>query len=230
MDRGQNLSGLVLFQILLFATDRKLDRDRGDERSAIVTLIMKGVSFDLAKEALPSFCFELLQNVPLSEQQQFRLVVDALAVKNGMTPSLKAINLGLMLMNVVGREVLKTSVERLGVQIQGARGLSADIVKLLALVDFNKAYPTLISVCFVISEQGEVSVDGKPSTPVTRRQAVEADLNDVIKNPELKNATKVLLLALALQQQVGDDVLLNALKQLGPALKLDNLTVPGGSV
>ena len=71
----------ILFQILMFATDRAVDRTRGETRSNLAAEIMTGVSFGLAKEALPNFCFELMQNVPLAEQQNFRQVVGALALR-----------------------------------------------------------------------------------------------------------------------------------------------------
>ena len=86
----------IFFQVLLFATDRACDRERAEPRSALASRIMRGVSFDQARDALPSFCFELMQNVPASEQQQFRLVMDALASSTRMSESVKTLNLGLM--------------------------------------------------------------------------------------------------------------------------------------
>jgi hypothetical protein len=205
----------ILFQILLFATDREVDRDRGDKRSESVPAIMKGVSFDLAREGLPTICFELLQNVPVTEQQQFRLVVDALASKTSMSDSMKALSLGLMLMNVVGRDVLEAAVKRLGVEIQGASELSVGVVRQLARVSYTKSYPTLVDICFVLSKYGTPDEQRRRQDEVTKEgDKLKADVN-------LDNATKVLMLALSLQQRVGDYVLSTALTQLGNSLYAD---------
>ena len=68
----------IFFQVLLHATDRSCDRGRAEPRAALARDIMQGVSFDQAREALPNLCFELMQNVPPDELQQFRQAVDAL--------------------------------------------------------------------------------------------------------------------------------------------------------
>jgi len=204
----------ILFQVLMFATDRAVDRTRGNIRSTLVADIMRGVSFTLAKEALPNFCFELMQNVPMDEQQRFRQVVDALASKSpsDMRDSVKALNLGLMLMNVVGRQVLATAVRALGERIQGPNALDLPVLGRLRGVVFDRAFPTLVDVCFVMSQYGSVA----------ERQARKAEVMQVGEglsaNQTMDNATKVTLLALALQQQVGDTVLVSALVQLDPSL------------
>lgn len=208
----------IFFQIMLFATDRQVDRDRGETRSLDVTLIMADVSFQLAQESLPNFCFELMQNVPVTEQQQFRLVVDALAAKTKMNDSVKALMLGLMLMNVVGKGVLKSAVDRLGELIKGPKAfpnpvaLKAGTLRQLAQVNFAKAYPTLVDICFTIAqfeageEQAKCQVD-------VMREGLKFD-----RDPNLDNATKVLMLAISLQKRVGEAVLSTALAQLGSSL------------
>jgi hypothetical protein len=213
----------ILFQILMFATDRAVDRTRGQQRSDLAAQIMKGVSFKLAKEALPAFCFELMQNVPLDEQQHFRQVVDALASKpsSDMRDSVKSLNLGLMLMNVVGKQVLSTAVRALGERIQGPAELEILVIGRLRGVLFEKAYPALVDVCFVMSKYGS------DEDQTTRSNAVRG-LGDAVRaNPSLDNATKVTMLALALQQSVGDSVLLSALAQLDPSIYDESVTHPG---
>ncbi len=204
----------ILFQVLMFATDRGVDRSRGENRSILVAEIMKGVSFQLAKEALPNYCFELMQNVPLGEQQNFRQVVDALASKppSAMRDSVKALNLGLMLMNVVGRQVLSTAVSALGERIQGPSSLEPPVIGLLRGVKFNDAYPALANLCFAMSNYGSAA-DQK-----ARQEFVWGTggwLNGA--DTKLDDATKVTMLALALQQAVGDSVLVAALVQLSPS-------------
>jgi hypothetical protein len=204
----------ILFQVLMFATDRAVDRTRGEKRSELATNIMNDVSFELAKEALPNFCFELMQNVPLNEQQNFRQVVDALASKpaSEMRDSVKALNLGLMLMNVVGKQVLSTAVDALGERIQGATALEAPVIGLLRGVVFDKAFPALIEVCFVMSRYGT------DADRAAREKAVR-DRGEVWRTSQyMDNATKVTILALVLQLAVGDTVLLRALVQLDPSI------------
>jgi hypothetical protein len=204
----------ILFQVLMFATDRGVDRSRGETRSTLVAKIMKGVSFQLAKEALPNYCFELMQNVPLGEQQNFRQVVDALASKppSAMRDSVKALNLGLMLMNVVGRQVLSTAVSALGERIQGPSSLEPPVIGLLRGVKFKDAYPALANLCFAMSNYGS-DADQK-----VRQESVWGR-GGWLNSPatELDDATKVTMLALALQQAVGDSVLVAALVQLSPS-------------
>jgi hypothetical protein len=204
----------ILFQILLFATDRAVDRDRGQARSDLAADIMRGVSFALAKEALPNFCFQLMQNVPLDEKEKFRQAVTALGAvpQSDMRDSVKALSLGLMLMNMVGKQVLKTAVQSLGERIQGPSALELPVLGLLRGVAFAKAFPTLVDVCFVMSKFGSDEDQAK------RKAAVMVDGKRLAEDTTLDNATRVTMLALSLQQRVGDAVLVSALAQLDPAL------------
>ncbi len=204
----------IFFQVLLFATDRTCDRHRAEPRSELVTSIMQGVSFPLAKDALPNFCFELMQNVPAGEVERFRQTVDGLASRANMDNRAKALNLGLMLMNVVGHQVLSAAVQVLGGRIQGSAKLEIDIVARLLAADFNKAYPLLVDVCFIISRYG---------TPEAKRKAKDnilAQLAPVAGRPDLNNASKMKLLGLKLQQAVGDGVLQTALENTADDINL----------
>jgi hypothetical protein len=201
------------FQILLFATDREVDRILGQQRSADVAIIMRGISFALAQEALPSYCFELLQNVPIAEQQNFGQAVGALAAKpaSEMTDSGKALNLGLMLMNSVGKKVLDTAVAALGPTIRGPSGLDVVTLGFLKDLDFEKIYIPLPACCLMIANFGD-------------KQKAQIDTETVSKfaqllkdQSEIPNAAKVFMLAIALQEIVGEAVLLAALRQLSPS-------------
>jgi hypothetical protein len=204
----------ILFQILTFATDRAVDRKRGATRSTLIGGIMAGVSFNLARDILPNFCFELMQNVPLEERQNLILKTGALASlpPSGMTDSVKAMQLGLMLMNVVGREVLTIAVRSLGERIQGPSSLSLPIIVKLQNVIFEKAFPALVDCCFVMSKYGT------EAEQKARKDSVIHDGTLLGQNPAIDNTTKVTMLALSLQQRVGDAVLLSALVQLDTGL------------
>jgi hypothetical protein len=102
----------VVLTSLLATMDRHVDRRRGRARSAAVGEIMNGVSFTKSRYALPLYCLALLQNLPLDEQARLRVAVDALAATE-LADRLKALNLGLLLINVTGVDVVKTAVEAL---------------------------------------------------------------------------------------------------------------------
>jgi hypothetical protein len=204
----------IFFQVLLFATDRECDRARAGPRSDLVNQIMKGVSFDQARDALPSYCFELMQNVPASEQQRFRQVVDALA-SSRMRDNVKVLNLGLMLMNVVGSRVLNAAVRALGVKIQGPAKLELEVITRLQAVHFAKAFPLLVDVSFIMSQFGTDEERAKA------KQAVLDEVGPLTANPAIDNGTKMTILALSLQTRVGDAVLLSALVNASDGIKAE---------
>src|ERR1043166_5701975 len=98
-DIGVGPAGFL--QVLLTAADRACDRTRARPRAKAVADIMGGISFAKSKQALPSLCFGLMQNVSADEQRSFGTVVKDLEGSQ-MDEAFKANNLGLALMNVVG--------------------------------------------------------------------------------------------------------------------------------
>lgn len=101
---------------LLGGVDRAVDRKRAQQRAIAVTKIMKDVDFEKASQALPSYCFGLMQNLPIDEQEKFGRKV-ALLGAAPMNNRVKSLLLGLSLMNVVGERVLETAVTNLGADI-----------------------------------------------------------------------------------------------------------------
>lgn len=114
-DVGIGPAGLL--QILLDAADRAVDRERANPRAEAVAVIMRGVSFEKAYAALPVFCFELMQNVSVEEQERFGDKVNRLVAAD-IAPEIKTLSLGLALMNVVGETVLSSAVGSLGASIR----------------------------------------------------------------------------------------------------------------
>jgi len=108
---------IVLFTLLAIA-DRSVDRSRGGDRSKRVVKIMKDVSFEKSRIALPAYCLALLQNVPAEEQQDLTNAVNSLA-GSPMSDSLKSLNLGLLLMNLAGPALLTAAVDALQAEIKG---------------------------------------------------------------------------------------------------------------
>lgn len=111
------IGGAVILMSLLSAADRGVDRKLMQSRSEIAERIMRGVSFEKARQALPTYCLMLLRNLGHEEQQKLRIAVDALASGN-MSDELKARSLGLLLLDIVGPSGLETAVKALNGEIK----------------------------------------------------------------------------------------------------------------
>lgn len=108
----------ALVKTLLDSADRAVDRGRAKRRSQAVDQIMSGVNFDKAVVKLPSDCFALMQNVSPEEQQAVVNEVESLKMEDSLDNAPRARQLGLVLMNVEGEEVLRASVEALDSEIR----------------------------------------------------------------------------------------------------------------
>lgn len=138
----------AVLQIILNVADRACDRQRAGPRSAIVHDIMRGVSFERARVALPVHCFALMQNVSITEQTQVVQAIDAIAKAN-TNDEVKAYNLGLLLMNVVGEDLLHDAVRVLGALILGPASDDPPILAQAATLSQEQAM-SLIDVCVAL--------------------------------------------------------------------------------
>jgi hypothetical protein len=116
-DRDVGIGPSGFLQIFLGAADRAVDRRRAAARSDAVDKVMKGVDFAKAWKALPPYCLALMQNISPEDQRVLTRVVEDLD-KRDAEPSVKALLLGIELLNVVGVDVLTTAVKSLGEQIR----------------------------------------------------------------------------------------------------------------
>lgn len=124
-DEDVSIGPSALLTSLLSVVDRAVDRHRATERSRSISKVMSGVSFAKAKISLSAYCLQLMQNVPLEEQQKLRTSVEGLGLAE-MDDGLKSLNLGLLLMNTVGPTVLEAAVRDLGERIkEETRSLAA---------------------------------------------------------------------------------------------------------
>jgi hypothetical protein len=105
-----------VLQVVLDAADRAVDRRRARGRSSEVSQTMKNVSFQRASEALPSYCLALMQNLSPEDQAELGTQVRALQ-SSTMDDQMKALLLGLALLNFVGMDVLESAVTALGDKI-----------------------------------------------------------------------------------------------------------------
>ncbi len=111
--------------IALGATDRAVDRARAKPRAEEVARIMSAVSYAKAREALPTYCFALMQNVASEEQENLAKALNQLD-DSDLADDVKKLVLGLLLMNLVGASVLGAAVDSLSEQITGPVDAQAD--------------------------------------------------------------------------------------------------------
>jgi hypothetical protein len=121
-DRDVAVGPSGFLQIYLAAADRAVDRRRAAARSAAVVAAMKDVDYAKAKEALPPYCLALMQNVSNEDQQELGRALKDLEAGTE-EPGVKALLLGIELINVVGVDVLTTAVKSLGDQIRSLPGV-----------------------------------------------------------------------------------------------------------
>lgn len=107
----------AMMEALLTVTDRTIDRSRAERRATDVPVIMAGVDFPKASEALPAFCFGAMQNVTDLEQKAAREAVTKIA-GTSLSNGLKVNLLGLLLVNLSGLPVLRTAVKALDAEIR----------------------------------------------------------------------------------------------------------------
>lgn len=110
----------TLLSSLLAAADRGVDRMVARNRAQAAGRIMSDISFAKSHLALPALCLALLQNVAAEDQRDLRTAVDALAA-SPMTDAQKSLNLGLLLMNIAGPEVVGSAVDTLYEEIKKDR-------------------------------------------------------------------------------------------------------------
>lgn len=104
-------------EVMLSAVDRGVDRKRGEARARVVSKIMSDISFEKAYAALPSYCFNLMQNLPTEDPikfgEQIKLIRSA-----PMSERTKSMVLGLLLMNLVGEDVLTAAIQSIGMDLK----------------------------------------------------------------------------------------------------------------
>lgn len=116
-DKDIGIGPAGLLQIFLDASDRGVDRARATPRATVVAQVMANINFEKAQEALPAFCFEIMQNVSLDDQRTLGRKIASLSSSSSIPPGVKAMILGLSLLNLVGEAVLEEAVRTLGKQI-----------------------------------------------------------------------------------------------------------------
>ncbi|HXQ17757.1 MAG TPA: hypothetical protein VN814_24325 [Caulobacteraceae bacterium] len=193
-------------QVILSSADRACDRSRAKPRAQAVAEIMNNISFAKAQYALPSLCFGLMQNVSSDEQRALGLVVKDL-LNTEMDDVIKANNLGLALMNIVGEGVLREAVAVLRRLISAPPKQVVQSIltlQLLKPIDFNVYANQLIDECLLISGQlGSV----RYRTSLLSQVAA-------IRKMDLQPVQKTLLLSALIISEFSEEILQAVLKSL----------------
>jgi hypothetical protein len=190
----------LVLQIFLQALDRTYDRDRATPRSNAVALIMSGVSFTLAQTALPSLCFNLMQNASDDEQAGLKKEVEALA-QDTMSDEAKALILGLALFNVVGEKTLRAAVNALGPSIKGTHTIDQTVILQMAKVPPQDVISSLPTICNELCDGGS-------------RLADPASVTASILALPVTDESKAVLTVHALVRRYGEATVLLALTTL----------------
>jgi len=116
-DRDIGVGPAGFLQVFLTAADRGVDRRGARSRATRVSVLMKGVDFTKAYNALPPYCLALMRNLPDEDQKKLDQALKALE-QEAAPDSIRARLLGLELINVVGEDVLRDAVDSLGAEIR----------------------------------------------------------------------------------------------------------------
>lgn len=193
----------LILQVLLTALDRAYDRLRAAPRSNETGRIMAGVSFELAAPALPSFCFNLMQNVTEEERSDVADEIESLK-STQMSDEARTLILGLRLFNVVGAKTLEQAVIALGGTIRGFKKLDLPILSNLAKLSGQPNFGT--------------SLDALPHVVRALCHNHGRHISDdelvAITKIGVSNDSRAILLVHALVRHYGQDVVSNAIESL----------------
>lgn len=200
-----------VLETILNAADRAVDRKRAEPRATIVSDIMSPVSFEEAKVVLPTYCFAVMQNVSVEEQQRVALEIDALSGAD-MPDRVKALNLGLLLLNIVGKNVLKTAVQNLQEEFAAASRILESVEVTMATIDFDKAVLNLTPLCAELA--GMVDDD---------RETLEFEVQR-LRGVNLTDRTRKYLYGLLLIRSFGSEIVSRAIAAIGEEILLPGKT------
>lgn len=120
-----------ILQVFLTWADRSFDQKKARADLPDVKPVMKGIDFEKAKLALPTTCFKIMKNVTQEEQDKIASEV-AILTQSPLDNNVKCINLGILLMELTGAELLSQAIDVLGDSIRGEK--EDDMSKLDALL------------------------------------------------------------------------------------------------
>ena len=188
-------------QTIMNAVDRACDRKRARPRAEFISNLMNGIAFDVAAEILPQFCLSAMQNVGLAEKQLVLELIRQIKANKDIEDEQKSLLLGLQLLNVVGREVLVSTINGLGPRIRSGLRVGLATVALLQRLRFGDATKPLVELCFALDQR---------SAAAEHRAALGRTI-DAIGAALFDEEVKLLLVAIELTKEFGDEIVGSAL-------------------
>lgn len=108
-----NVSLMSVLEPILKAADNEVDRARATERLRLTQSLMQGLDTDSAFNDLPPLCVFMLQGLSDERQKELANEVKKIREWKMKNENIKLMNLGLVLLNTVGADVLEKSVSTL---------------------------------------------------------------------------------------------------------------------
>lgn len=197
----------IVLDTLLAAADRAVDRVMAEPRAGFVHELMAEVSFEKAAVILPAHCLALMQNVSSEEAQRITGVVNSLRASSDMPDKIKAFNLGLALLTVVGEQVLSTAVKTLKADLQDSTSwLHRELATVMAPVSFDKARHLLPSYSYGLWHG---------TVPEDEQEKLRLEMTEYSALRNVPDGYKALILGARLVQLTDGPTLKKAIDDLG---------------
>jgi hypothetical protein len=113
-DGDMSIGPAIIIDVFLNVIDESVDRIIGQQRLIEVSGLMMDVDFEKAAKNLPTFSFAALRRLPPDAQQQFAFQLKQLIDSADLDPKVRAVSLGLSIMNLTGKPILTQAVKQLG--------------------------------------------------------------------------------------------------------------------
>jgi hypothetical protein len=211
-DADMAIGPSIVLDTLLNAADRAVDRVMAEPRAIFVHGLMSDISFEKAAIILPSHCISLMQNVSSEESQRIVSKVNALRAEKETPDKIKALNLGLSLLSIVGEKVLRTAVESLRKELQDSTAkLLEEVGSVMRQVSFERARRMLPPYCFAL---------WAGLIPDELQQKLQADFKALSELSDVPEDYKSLFLGIRLARLTDGATLRKAVEDLGTAIKV----------
>jgi len=200
------VGGDAFLNVLLRAIDDAIDRKRAVTVLRKASEQMAAVSFVDAAKNLPGHCFAAMRSLSVVDQNLFAADLEKLRASSA-DDSVKARQLGVLLIKLVGEEVFVSAVKELGDEIKHRPPAAATI---MAGVSFEKALPVLPENCYLQHPE---------DIPEEAKAWLAGELLDLRAMTDIDDSVKALRLGLLLTEVVGEDTLKSAVDVLGDRIR-----------
>jgi hypothetical protein len=198
----------AIIDIFRNTMDRGIARVRAEERAALVSSMMGGISFLRSYSPLGSISLTLLQSIDADERKDVEQQIGALANQTGRTDRDKSLELGLILAGSVGFPALKASIAALGDRIENSIERPAFVAAQVARLPLDTVLRDLPAVCLAIN----------PDVPGEEQRELAKQIDAIAQSALSDQAKRVnvgLLIVAALGEEnlrLGVDLLAGAVE------------------